>query len=100
MDFDGSFETETGPSWQRSGWPLTDTDALTAGMDPTQMQVAVKAAAAKGGVVLSEAELVAATARSVDQLRADADSRSEVATKLERALREVFPRERGPSEER
>jgi hypothetical protein len=46
------------------------------------------------------AELVAATARSVDQLRADADSRSEVATKLERALREVFPRERGPSEER
>jgi len=46
------------------------------------------------------AELVAATARSVDQLRADADSRTEVASQLERALREIFSRERGPSEER
>ena len=65
MDFDGSSETETGPSWQRANWPLNDTDALTAGMDPTQMQVAVKAAAAKAGAPLSEAELVAATNASI-----------------------------------
>lgn len=45
------------------------------------------------------AELVAATARSVDQLRADADSRTEVAMQLDASLREIFAGERGPSEE-
>lgn len=45
------------------------------------------------------AALVAATARSVDLLRADADSRTEVAMQLDASLREIFAGERGPSEE-
>lgn len=46
------------------------------------------------------AALVAEVARSVDQLRADADSRTEVATRLEHALRKIFAGEPGPSVER
>ena len=42
------FEIERGPSWARDNWPLTDTDDLTGALDPTQMQVAVKAAAGAG----------------------------------------------------
>ncbi|QLC25115.1 2-oxoglutarate dehydrogenase E1 component [Parasphingopyxis algicola] len=33
-------ETASGPSWQRPNWPVADTDALTAGLDPTQMTIA------------------------------------------------------------
>ena len=32
----------SGPSWQRLNWPLTETDQLTAALDPTQMQPAPK----------------------------------------------------------
>src|SRR3954469_21412229 len=39
--------TVSGPSWARTNWPLSDTDALTAGLDPTQMQPEAKPA--KGG---------------------------------------------------
>src|SRR6187402_3652192 len=39
--------TVSGPSWARTNWPPSDTDALTAGLDPTQMEVAAKPA--KGG---------------------------------------------------
>ncbi len=49
MDFGATGEQEQGPSWQRKGWPLDISDDLTASLDPTQMQVAVKAAAAKAG---------------------------------------------------
>jgi 2-oxoglutarate dehydrogenase E1 component len=35
----GFEETVSGPSWSRSGWPVTQTDALTAGLDPTQMSI-------------------------------------------------------------
>ncbi len=61
---------EARPSWARDAWPLLDTDALTAGLDPTQMQVAVKAAAdkaAKAGAVpaLSEAQATAAADASI-----------------------------------
>ena len=65
MDYDGSFETESGPSWQRPNWPLSDTDALTAGLDPTQMSVAVKAAAAKAGAPMDEAAVAAAAGASI-----------------------------------
>ncbi|HWI87482.1 MAG TPA: 2-oxoglutarate dehydrogenase E1 component, partial [Sphingomonas sp.] len=34
--------TVSGPSWARANWPLSDTDALTAGLDPTQMEVEAK----------------------------------------------------------
>ena len=36
--------TVSGPSWARANWPLSDTDALTAGLDPTQMAVEPKPA--------------------------------------------------------
>ncbi len=59
------FETETGPSWGRSGWPLADTDALTAALDPTQMAVEIKAAAAKSGAVMDEGAVAAAASASI-----------------------------------
>ena len=37
-------EEKTGPTWARTNWPLHDTDALTAALDPTQMTPDVKAA--------------------------------------------------------
>ncbi|HUD91575.1 2-oxoglutarate dehydrogenase E1 component [Sphingobium sp.] len=54
------FEIERGPSWARDNWPLSDTDDLTGAMDPTQMQVAVKAAAKAAGKAVSDADAVAA----------------------------------------
>ncbi|MPT47326.1 MAG: 2-oxoglutarate dehydrogenase E1 component [Sphingobium sp.] len=65
QDFEGEVEAEQGPSWKRSNWPLSTTDDLTAGLDPTQMQVAVKAAAKASGKALSENELVTAAADSI-----------------------------------
>ena len=54
------FETERGPSWARPNWPLSDTDDLTGALDPTQMQVAVKAAAKSAGKPVSDADAVSA----------------------------------------
>ncbi len=51
------FEPQPGPSWARSGWPLADTDALTAGLDPTQMRLEIKAAAEKAGKPTDQAAL-------------------------------------------
>ncbi|TKD50860.1 2-oxoglutarate dehydrogenase E1 component [Sphingomonas baiyangensis] len=45
--FEGLENTATGPSWARDNWPLKDTDALTAALDPTQMEPAPRAP--KGG---------------------------------------------------
>ena len=42
--FDGLEGAATGPSWAKKNWPLTETDALTAGLDPTQMEPAPKPA--------------------------------------------------------
>ena len=36
----------SGPSWANPNWPLATTDALTAGLDPTQMEAATKPAKA------------------------------------------------------
>ncbi len=47
-------EPQPGPSWAPKGWPVFATDDLTAALDPQQMQVAVKAAAAKAGTPLSD----------------------------------------------
>ena len=69
QDFDGiATEEERGPSWARSGWPLGPTDDLTAALDPTQMQVAIKAAARAGGKALTEAELAQAAGDSIRAL--------------------------------
>ena len=54
------FEVEQGPSWARPNWPLADTDDLTGAMDPTQMQVAVKAAAKSAGKSVSDADIAQA----------------------------------------
>ena len=59
------FEVEQGPSWARPNWPLSDTDDLTAALDPTQMQVAVKAAAKAAGKPMAEADVAAAAGDSI-----------------------------------
>ncbi|MDR6834349.1 MULTISPECIES: 2-oxoglutarate dehydrogenase E1 component [unclassified Sphingopyxis] len=58
-------EPQAGPSWAPKNWPQIDSDDLTAGLDPQQMQVAVKAAAAKGGAPLSNAEVERAANDSI-----------------------------------
>jgi 2-oxoglutarate dehydrogenase E1 component len=65
QDFAGTPEIEQGPSWARKNWPLDATDDLTAALDPTQMQVAIKAAAARGGAPIAEADLARAASDSV-----------------------------------
>ncbi|MGE4410657.1 MAG: 2-oxoglutarate dehydrogenase E1 component [Sphingomonadales bacterium] len=65
QDFEALGEAEQGPSWARPNWPLSTTDDLTAALDPTQMQVAVKAAAKASGKPLSENELAGAAADSI-----------------------------------
>src|SRR4051812_46076648 len=42
--FDGLESTAQGPSWANPRWPLSETDALTAALDPTQMEPAPKPA--------------------------------------------------------
>ncbi|WP_439568776.1 2-oxoglutarate dehydrogenase E1 component [Sphingopyxis sp.] len=58
-------EPQPGPSWAPKNWPQIDSDDLTAALDPQQMQVAVKAAAAKGGAPLSNAEVERAAQDSI-----------------------------------
>ena len=50
---------------QPKNWPQIDSDDLTAAPDPPQMQVAVKAAAAKAGAPLSNAEVERAADGSI-----------------------------------
>ncbi|MBX3563223.1 MAG: 2-oxoglutarate dehydrogenase E1 component [Sphingomonas sp.] len=45
--FEGLEGSAQGPSWKQANWPPTETDALTAALDPTQMEPAPKPA--KGG---------------------------------------------------
>jgi 2-oxoglutarate dehydrogenase E1 component len=59
------FETEQGPSWARTSWPLADTDDLTAALDPTQMAAAVKAAAKAAGKPASDADVATAASDSI-----------------------------------
>ncbi|SBV33874.1 2-oxoglutarate decarboxylase, thiamin-requiring [uncultured Sphingopyxis sp.] len=58
-------EPQAGPSWAPKNWPVIDSDDLTAALDPQQMQVAVKAAAAKAGAALSSAEVERAADDSI-----------------------------------
>lgn len=68
--FDGLEGAVNHPSWARSNWPLTDTDALTAALDPTQMEPAPKPA--KGGGAPAPAPAKAAS--EADVARAALDS--------------------------
>ncbi len=58
-------EPQAGPSWAPKNWPQIDSDDLTAALDPQQMQVAVKAASAKAGAPLSNAEVERAADDSI-----------------------------------
>ncbi|HZF42950.1 MAG TPA: 2-oxoglutarate dehydrogenase E1 component [Sphingomonadaceae bacterium] len=57
-------ERETGPSWARDNWPLSELDAVNAGLDPTQQELAAvpakeKAAATAAGASQAEVEQAA-----------------------------------------
>ena len=58
-------EIETGPSWARPSWPPQPTDELTAALDPTQMTGAIKAAAARPGATVAEADLQRAASDAI-----------------------------------
>ena len=62
---DFSAEHEAGPSWARTNWPPQATDDLTAALDPTQMAVLVKAAAAKAGKPIDDAQVAEAAALAI-----------------------------------
>ena len=64
MSFDDD-EVQAGPSWARSGWPLVDDGDLTAALDPMQMQIAVKAAAAKSGDAIADGDVARAADASI-----------------------------------
>ena len=58
-------ETEPGPSWARSNWPLAELDELNLGLDPTQATIEKFKAAV--------AEKVAATGAGPDEIRRAAE---------------------------
>ena len=57
-------DPQPGPSWARPDWRSVSDD-LTAALDPTQMQVAIKAAAAKAGAALDPRAIEEAAADSI-----------------------------------
>ncbi|MES2988188.1 MAG: 2-oxoglutarate dehydrogenase E1 component [Pseudomonadota bacterium] len=68
--FEGLEGSAQGPSWKQANWPLSETDALTAALDPTQMEPAPKPA--KGGAAApapraapSESEIAKAAGDSI-----------------------------------
>jgi 2-oxoglutarate dehydrogenase E1 component len=69
--FEGLEAAARGPSWARENWPPSDTDALTAALDPTQMAVAPKAGKAAKS---APAAALAAQLAAEDVSRAAQDS--------------------------
>jgi 2-oxoglutarate dehydrogenase E1 component len=65
--FEGLEGSSSGPSWANRNWPPADTDALTAALDPTQMEV--PPVPAKGKLAAP-----AAPAASTDDIRRAADA--------------------------
>ncbi|PTD18343.1 2-oxoglutarate dehydrogenase E1 component [Sphingomonas fennica] len=68
--FEGLAATVSSPSWARSNWPPTDTDALTAGLDPTQSALPPKPA--KGGAPVPAASAPAKPSISSEDIVAAA----------------------------
>ena len=68
--FEGVEQTASGPSWARPNWPPTETDALTAALDPTQMTVEPKAAAAKPAPAAPAASTDEVARAAADAIRA------------------------------
>ena len=61
-------DPQPGPSWARSNWPQVGgagEDDLTQALDPTAMQVAIKAAAAKSGAAMDPRAIEEAAADSI-----------------------------------
>ena len=65
QEFGIGSEKEQGPSWQKKHWPIEDADELNSALDPTQMGVEIKAAAAKSGKAMSDAEVAQAAEKSI-----------------------------------
>ncbi len=65
QEFGVGSEKEAGPSWQKKHWPIDDADELNSALDPTQMGVEIKAAAAKSGKSMSDAEVALAAEKSI-----------------------------------
>ena len=65
QEFGVGSEKEPGPSWQKKHWPIDDADELNSALDPTQMGVEIKAAAAKSGKAMSDAEVAQAAEKSI-----------------------------------
>ena len=69
--FQGLEAGPQGPSWESDRWPLTTTDDLTAGLDPTQMEPAPKpqkgkpAPAAAAAPAASEQDIVRAASDAI-----------------------------------
>ncbi|MDB5718023.1 MAG: 2-oxoglutarate dehydrogenase component, partial [Sphingomonas bacterium] len=61
--FEGLESVATGPSWAHPNWPPSTTDALTAGLDPTQMAVDKPVKPARDAKPASAAPALAAAAR-------------------------------------
>ena len=69
--FDGLESAVSGPSWAQPNWPPKDTDALTAALDPTQMEPAPKPAKASAA---APAPIAQAPVSTDEIARAAADS--------------------------
>ncbi|RYY25003.1 MAG: 2-oxoglutarate dehydrogenase E1 component [Sphingomonadales bacterium] len=68
--FEGLEGSAQGPSWKQANWPLSETDALTAALDPTQMEPAPKpskagASAPAPKAAPSESEIAKAAGDSI-----------------------------------
>ncbi|WP_203310654.1 2-oxoglutarate dehydrogenase E1 component [Sphingomonas beigongshangi] len=70
--FEGLERGAGGPSWTNKRWPLTTTDDLTAGLDPTQMEPAPKPA--KGGGKPAPAAAAAPAPSKEDIIKAAGDA--------------------------
>ncbi len=63
-----------GPSWARKDWPLSTTDALTAGLDPLQMTIEAQPARPGKATVASAPAPAAVSVTTEDLQRAAADT--------------------------
>ncbi|WP_174274549.1 2-oxoglutarate dehydrogenase E1 component [Sphingomonas bacterium] len=61
----------SGPSWARPNWPPAETDALTAGLDPTQMAPAAKPVPRKTEAPAAAAAPTIDVAAALDSIRAN-----------------------------
>jgi 2-oxoglutarate dehydrogenase E1 component len=68
---EGLERTAAGPSWARPNWPPSETDALTAGFDPTQAVIETPAAAAPVSVAPPPTQASAADQEAIVQAAQD-----------------------------